>query len=141
MATGFALSIAAYMTPEPHQIEPSTPLPHALKLMRTHGVRHLPVTARGRLVGVLSKRDVSRMTPLAEAPPVEVNVEDVMSDDPYTVSPSTPVEEVALAMAEQRIGSAVVVDNGRVVGLFTTVDALRALATLVREYRRMDGAG
>jgi CBS domain-containing protein len=55
-----------------------------------------------------------------------------MSRDPYTTTPSAPLEEVARDMADRKYGSAVVVDHGKVVGLFTTVDALRALVVLLR---------
>jgi acetoin utilization protein AcuB len=58
-----------------------------------------------------------------------------MSADPYTVPPGTALEEVAAAMAERKLGSAIVVDRGSVIGLFTTVDALRALAALAGRRR------
>ena len=121
-------SIADYMTPGPELIEPHEPLPRALKVMREHEIRHLPVTEHGKLVGVLSKRDVGLVTTLAHAPPDAITVEDAMSEHPYTVTPDTPLNEVARVMAERKLGSAVIVDRGEVVGVFTTVDALNALA-------------
>jgi acetoin utilization protein AcuB len=54
-----------------------------------------------------------------------------MIDDPYQVAPETPINEVANTMAKERLGSAVVVKNGRVVGIFTTVDACRCLAEVL----------
>lgn len=51
-----------------------------------------------------------------------------MAKDPYFALPSTPLAEVADEMAKRRIGAAVVIDSGNVVGVFTAVDALRALA-------------
>jgi acetoin utilization protein AcuB len=135
-------SIAAYMTAEPSVVESGSPLPDAVKVMRTRGIRHLPVVSAGRLVGILSKHDVSRMAPLVEAPPSDVAVEDVMTDDPYVVSPSTPLDEVATEMAERKIGSAVIVEEGEVVGVFTTNDALRALADVIRgRPDKLHGAG
>jgi acetoin utilization protein AcuB len=58
-----------------------------------------------------------------------------MAGEPYTVAPDAPLEEVATRMADRKLGSALVVDRGSVVGLFTTVDALRALAVLASRRR------
>lgn len=135
MSDGSTLPIAAYMTPDPHLVEAEASLPDALKIMWAHDVRHLPVTQEGALVGILSKRDVSLITPVVESPPAEVSVEDVMTEDPYVVTPSTPLGEVASVMAERKIGSAIVVEGGKVVGVFTTVDALRALAAVLETRR------
>jgi acetoin utilization protein AcuB len=66
-------------------------------------------------------------------------VEEAMTAQPFTVPPDAALEDVARAMAEQKYGSAVVVDKGAVVGLFTTTDALRALSSMLRRPRR--GAG
>jgi acetoin utilization protein AcuB len=60
-----------------------------------------------------------------------VVVSQVMSEKPYSVSPDTPLDEVAHTMASEKFGSAVVVQNGHVVGVFTTVDACRALGDLL----------
>ena len=54
-----------------------------------------------------------------------------MVPDPYEVTPEAPLAEVVATLLERRIGSAIVIDEGRVVGVFTTVDALRALAESV----------
>jgi acetoin utilization protein AcuB len=54
-----------------------------------------------------------------------------MTEKPYSVSPDTPLDEVAHTMASEKFGSAVVVQNGHVVGVFTTVDACRALGDLL----------
>ena len=56
------------------------------------------------------------------------NVETAMTADPYIVTPDTDLAEVAREMAARRCGSAIVVDRSSVVGVFTTVDALLALA-------------
>lgn len=50
-----------------------------------------------------------------------------MSTDVYVVGPDTPLEQVASAMADHKYGCAVVTEGNHVVGIFTTVDALRAL--------------
>jgi acetoin utilization protein AcuB len=120
--------VSRYMTPASHTIEPADSLPSALMLMHTHRIRHLPVTRSGKLVGVLSMRDTSLVTTFAQAPPAAVKVEDVMVREPYVVTPQTPLVEMIRAMAERRIGSAIVIEDERVVGVFTTIDALRTFA-------------
>ncbi len=124
-------TVADCMETAPQAIEAEEPLPKALRLMRERDIRHLPVTRRGTLVGVLSTRDLSLTTPLAQAPPAAISVDDVMTRNPYTVTPTTPLSVVAREMAHRRIGSAVVVDGGRIVGIFTTVDALLVLADIL----------
>jgi len=66
-------------------------------------------------------------------------IEEAMTADPITVPPDAPLEEVAEAMAARKHGSAVVVDRGAVVGIFTTTDAMKALVAVLRRSRRPRG--
>jgi acetoin utilization protein AcuB len=59
-----------------------------------------------------------------------VSVEEAMTSDVYLVSPDTSLGEVASAMAEHKYGCAVVMNGTHLTGIFTTIDALRALITL-----------
>jgi acetoin utilization protein AcuB len=95
--------------------------------MRAWGIRHLPVLEAGKLVGVLSQRDALFVETLRDVDPTKVPVEDAMSSDVYIVGPDAPLTEVAGEMADHKYGCAVVTDGPRIVGIFTTVDALRAL--------------
>ena len=65
--------------------------------------------------------------------PTDVRVEEAMVMDVVTVAPDAPVGEVVESMLERKIGSVVVTDGDRVVGVFTTIDALRALHQLLEE--------
>ena len=94
--------------------------------MKRYGIRHLPVLDGPDLVGILSDRDLSVAERVGD--PVHVTTGDVMSPEPYVVVPSAELAEVADAMARQRYGAAVIIDRGNVVGVFTAVDALRAIA-------------
>lgn len=116
------------MTPGPHFVAATDTLAAAKDLMQEHGIRHLPVMRGNDLVGVLSDRDVNRALALRCAPPESIAVEDAMTADPYVVPPSTLLNVVARTMAERKVGSAVVLDRGAVLGVFTTTDALNALA-------------
>lgn len=120
--------IADYMTPSPHSIGYDQPLSHAHQVMRDHHIRHLPVLNRGHLVGMLSDRDLAFIENLKDVDATKVRVDDAMTPSPYSVSKSARLGDVAREMAEHRYGSAVVMENDHVIGVFTTVDALRALA-------------
>jgi acetoin utilization protein AcuB len=122
--------IGQFMTPLPHTIEFDQPLARAHELMRLHQIRHLPVTQNGKLLGLVSIRDLHLIETLRDVDPAEVPVEDAMAEEPYTVSPEEPLDAVATVMADHKLGSAVIVEDGRIQGIFTTVDALRALLRL-----------
>jgi acetoin utilization protein AcuB len=124
--------IARYMSTTPHTIGQDQTLAVAHKLMREHRVRHLPVLGGGRLVGMISDRDLSLIETLRDVDATKVTVEEAMTQAPYTVSPDASLDEVVATMAEHRYGSAIVMDNGKVVGVFTTVDALVALSELLQ---------
>ena len=121
-------SVADYMTRSPHSIGLDQPLSQAHKLMREHHIRHLPVLSGGRLVGILSDRDLAFVEALRDVDPSRVTVEDAMTAMPYSITQSTPLAKVAREMAEHRYGSAVIMEESHVIGVFTTTDALRALA-------------
>ena len=133
--------IRRFMTPSPHTITTRHTLAEAHQAMRERGVRHLPVLDDGRLVGVVSQRDLYLLETLECVDPGVEVVAEAMVQDPYAVPPDAPLEEVASAMAASKFGCAVVVDRGAVIGLFTTVDALRALAAVVRRRRARAGEG
>lgn len=123
--------ISKYMTTTPHTIGVDQTLQTAHKLMRDHHFRHLPVLQGGKLVGMVTERDLALIETLKDVDPTKVTVEDAMTPAPYTVAPDALLDEVVATMAEHRYGSAVVVDNNHVVGVFTTVDALVAFSDLL----------
>jgi CBS domain-containing protein len=97
-------------------------------MMRDHGVRHLPVLEHGELVGVISQRDLYFLESIAGVDLEKDRVDDGMSTDTYAVAPDETLERVLGVMAERKLGSAVVLERGRVIGIFTATDALRILA-------------
>jgi acetoin utilization protein AcuB len=120
------------MTASPHSVGADQTLAVAHEMMRTHRIRHLPVLRAGKLVGLLSQRDLYFVETLREVDPARVRVEEAMATEAYAVTPQAPLARVAEAMAEKKYGCAVVMEEGDVVGIFTAVDALRALAKLLR---------
>ena len=121
-----------FMTTTPHSIGKDQTLERAHEMMRTHHIRHLPVLEGGKLVGMVSERDLHLVETLRDVNPREVVVEEAMSNHVYAVDPDASLDVVAETMAEHKYGSAVVIQNGKVVGIFTTNDACRALAELLR---------
>lgn len=119
------------MTPAPITIGRSQTLSDAARRMHEHHIRHLPVLEGGFLFGILSERDIDLVEGLPDVDPDTVKVEEAMTQDPYRVGPDVPVAEVVRTMAEHRYGSAVVMHEGRVAGIFTTVDALHLLADVL----------
>ncbi|MBX3185853.1 MAG: CBS domain-containing protein [Labilithrix sp.] len=115
-----------WMTPSPLVVSRDATVATAFDLMEQHAIRHLPVLDRGDLVGMVSATDLAFVKRFAD--PEATLVSEAMSTPPYVAHPSTPLDEVAGAMARQRLGSAIIVESGNVVGVFTAVDALRAIA-------------
>jgi acetoin utilization protein AcuB len=120
-----------YMTEAPHSIGSDQPLALAHEMMRTHRIRHLPVLRAGKLVGVVSQRDLYFLETMREVDPAHVKVEEAMAQEAYAVATSAPLARVAKTMAANKYGCAVVMEDGEVVGIFTAVDGLRALATVL----------
>jgi acetoin utilization protein AcuB len=125
-------TVDKYMTTSPLTIAQDASLVQAQKLMHDNKIRHLPVMHGETLVGLLSDRDVALISSIAGADPHTLRVVDAMTPKPYTTSPKTSIDDVVTSMAEHKIGSAVIVDNHHVVGIFTAVDALTAFAHLLQ---------
>jgi len=125
------LPISELMTSSVHAVDLETSLPQARKLMSAHGIRHLPVLDNGKVVGLLSERDLGKLEGFPMIDFNIVSVPDAMSDDPYVVSPSTPALEVLQTMRDRRYGSAIIAEDRRPVGIFTTHDAVQALVDVL----------
>lgn len=123
------ITVRDYMSATVHSVGCDQTLTAAHEVMRQHAIRHLPVLEGGKLAGVLSLRDLHLIQTLPGTDPRTITVDAAMTDDIYTVDPTDELQQVAREMAVRKIGSAVVVNHRQqVVGIFTTTDALRALA-------------
>ena len=121
-------AVRDWMTKQPATVAPDCSIGAALGRMRRAEVRHLLVVDVDRLVGIVSHRDWRRVhsgdIPDAwEGQPVAR----IMTEDPVTVAPETPVTAAARVLLEHRIGCLPVRDGEVIVGIFTTSDALEAL--------------
>ena len=121
-------AVGDFMTRTPHSIGADQTLSVAHEMMRKHHIRHLPVLRGGKLVGLLSQRDLYRVETLRDVDPERVRIDEAMSENVYVASPKTSLGSVAKEMSEGGYGCVVVLDKGKLVGIFTRSDALKALA-------------
>ena len=128
-------SIKAYMTPFPYKVECDTPVQEAQAMMKEHDIRHLPVSNDGKLVGVISERDINwALDPVFDLRRnMDLKVENIYRKDIYKVDFNEPVDVVLKNMAHQHIGSVLVLKDDKLVGIFTTVDACDSFAEHLRE--------
>lgn len=127
--------IDSLMTAFPHSIEASHTIHDAQAIMASEGIRHLAVTSEGRLVGIISDRDLKLAFALAGSAPETdetLHVGDVCNLEAYIVEYNTPVDDVVTHMAEIRVGTALITRNGKLVGIFTTTDVCRNYAELLK---------
>jgi len=121
-----------FMTPSPHAIGAEQTLARAHEMMRDHDIRHLPVLQGGHLVGVLSQRDLYLIETFGDSKPETILVSEAMSTEVFTVGPDASVARVSQEMAKKKYGCAVVMCEGRLDGIFTTIDAIQALNHYIR---------
>lgn len=125
--------ISRYMTLTPKTINHDQTLEQAAEYMRKLHVRHLPVTKHGHLLGVVSDRDIKLMFAFRELGALNTPIETVVTPNPYVVESTTLLSEVAQHMADEKYGCVLVMEDSRLIGIFTAVDALRALSDVFRE--------
>jgi acetoin utilization protein AcuB len=128
-----ALPVSKVMTTGPHCIGADQTLALAASRMTELHIGHLPVLEGGQLLGVVSERDIALIRSVVPDQIEHITVEEAMTAVPYCVSPETPVAEVARHMAMRKLGSAIVMEHGRIAGVFSATDALRVLAAVLDE--------
>jgi acetoin utilization protein AcuB len=126
--------IGAVMTPAPCTVAEDATLDQARRILYRERIHHLPVTSGNRVVGMLTDRDLNLVAYLANdlLPESEILAGDACVRDPLTVPMDEPLVDALDAMARRRIGSALVVEKGRLVGIFTSHDACALLARRLR---------
>jgi len=127
------MEVSAILTPDPYTLPPEAGLDEAMNLMDQHDIRHVPVVAAGRLVGVVSNRDLLEATGWKKngvwrscGPGAPKRLGDIMQTSPVTLAPHDSVITAAVEMSLRRIGCLPVVDDGRLVGILTETDLMRA---------------
>ncbi len=125
--------IQKFMTTTPQAVNANAMVQEAAQIMEKNGIRHLPVMKDGKVLGIISDRDIRRAVGFTSFNPQVTPVADICETEYYETKPSAHIDEVATAMADEKIGSALVMDNGNLVGIFTTTDVCRALAEIANQ--------
>ncbi|MEW6725887.1 CBS and ACT domain-containing protein [Desulforudis sp. 1088] len=128
-----------YMTRNPITITPETPIFQALEIMTRKKVRHLPVVKDGKLVGIVTERGLLQVSPSPATTLsvyelnyvlAKVTVKDALVKNPVTCDPDMPIEEAARVMREKKIGSILVTEKDKLIGIITQTDMIEGLGRL-----------
>ncbi len=118
-----------WMSTEIIWVDESASIQEALKLMKSHGIRHLPVrNEEGKLTGWITDSDLRGV--LIASMLEEINVKDVMIVNPISINPSDHLEDAARIMVEQKIGGLPVIEKDHLVGVITVIDVLKAFLAM-----------
>ncbi|MFN8497823.1 MAG: CBS domain-containing protein [Anaerolineae bacterium] len=126
-----------WMTKDVMTIDSKTTLPEAHRIMKDRKIRRLPVVDQhGRLVGIITRGDVREASP-SDATSLSIyevhyllaqlTVDSIMTKDPVSVTPDTPIKDAARIMLEQKISGLPVVEGNRIVGIITESDIFEGL--------------
>lgn len=121
------------MTAFPHFVSSSDSVEVVEQLMNEHGIRHVPVQDDGKVVGIVSERDLRRLVnqALPKVNKQRIRVRAILLADPYVVEVDAPLARVVSEMAERHIGSAIVVKQGDLTGILSVTDVCRVLGELL----------
>lgn len=136
------MTVEDRMTRKVLTLRPEQTLREALSLQQRHRIRHVPVVEGERVVGILTDRDIKRATPsllsgvdqhqydrvLNETP-----VSHVMTRNPFTVTPSTPLKDALKVLIDRKFGALPVTEGERLVGIITDIDLLRAFHEMLED--------
>ncbi|HET7295110.1 MAG TPA: CBS domain-containing protein [Vicinamibacteria bacterium] len=133
------LTVAQVMTRDPLTLGPEDSLATAVQVMRKHRIRRLPIVMGGALVGLLAEGDLKRAEPSTlsasqeefEAVMEGTQLSRIMIREPLTVTEETPLLEAVKTLQTTKFGALPVVADGRLVGIVTDNDLLRALRELL----------
>jgi acetoin utilization protein AcuB len=128
-------SVGAAMTPFPYSVGPDASVLEVEQLMNAHRIRHVPVQEDGRVLGVVSDRELHHLvhTALPDSDKARLRIRTLLRQAPYVVEMTTPLDQVTSEMATRHVGSAAVLRHGKLAGIFSTVDACRLLAEFLRD--------
>jgi acetoin utilization protein AcuB len=131
------LTVNDLMTAIPYTVSSDTPLRHVIELMKTEGCRQLPVLEKGKLIGIVTDRDIRLVmnSPMVihdhwqdEELLDRATAENCMTANPMTVEPDTPAYQAARILSIFKFGALPVIDNGILVGIITVTDFLENFA-------------
>lgn len=139
------MRVAELMSSKVFTVEPHDLIDRVFFLIHYEKIRHIPVVEKGKLVGIVSDRDLYKaLGPKSNSNVLESNKDNtqlhvvsqkvmhIMHRGVYTVGPDTMASEAAAMLVEHRIGALPVLDNGKLVGILSSTDILRVFSKLER---------
>jgi acetoin utilization protein AcuB len=129
------LTVRDYMSIDPPTVAPNDSLQRVVELLRRRDIRSVAVLEGGKLIGIVTDRDVRQVAPgyplLHDEAEIRrysenLKVTAALTADPMTIAPNAPLVEAAKILETYRIGSLPVLDGGKLVGMLTVDDVLRA---------------
>ena len=137
--------VSGWMQHHVHVAHPHDTIEHAREVCERHRINQLPVVADGKVVGIVTDRDLRDAFPSimeesehpgrAHRETAAIKVEDVMTVNVLTIGEHEPVERAATIMRRERVGALPVVRNDRLIGILTRTDLLNALVAIVTATR------
>ena len=129
------VSVEEYTTPNPITASEESSTDELNMLMKKHGIRHIPIVKGTEVVGIVSERDLKVVAGLNFKEKMLVKALDIMARNPVTVDSEASLDEVAFEMSRLKIGSVIVNEGNKFLGIFTVTDALNALIEITRTNR------
>ena len=139
------MQVQNWMSKEVVTVEEQTPIIDVMHLLEEHDIRHIPVTREGKLVGMITDRDVKEASPSKTTSLkaqelyyllAEMKAKDAMKADPITISPDETMEVAAVKMLEYKVtGIPVVTQTGDLIGIISQGDVFRVLISITGIYQ------
>ena len=136
------MKVRQWMTRAVMTLKPQDSLQHAHDRLRKYRINQFPVVRDGKLVGIVTDRDLRDAYPSSlrrirtediEEFAAEHTVDQLMTREVVTISPEAPLREAALRLRQYRLGALPVMEEGQLVGIITRSDLLEAMLTGDRE--------
>jgi acetoin utilization protein AcuB len=131
--------VSDWMTRKVITITPYDSISDAVRLMKERKIKHIPVVKDEKLKGIISDRDIREFSP-SKATSLDMyelhyllattKVKELMKTRVFTISPDAPVEEAAMLMYDNNIGSLPAIENNKVVGIISDRDIFRVLVDI-----------
>jgi acetoin utilization protein AcuB len=133
-------TVRDYMISQVETLTPDDSLETAVMLERRFRIRHIPIVESGELVGMVTDHDLKRALPSPvtgsdqqtfERVVQTTRLRQIMTRSPTTISPAAPLRDAVQILCEKKFGALPVVEQGRLVGIITGVDMLRAFLAVL----------
>ena len=124
-------AIRDFMITIPVTADENASLATAVRLIRHYNIRHLPITHEGKLSGIVFARDLEAVLKVHEVDQEEESIQLIINRHPVHVEPDAPLKEVLDEMVHKKYEAVIVQDAGKILGVFTVIDALKILRDLL----------